>query len=116
MIADTGATRCHQHVIGLGSGGDIGNGAGIIGGNGQHNGLATASADQSGQGMGIGTDNTPRRDGVSGQGDFIPRRQNADARAPMHRKPGVIAGRREPDIPRGQAPALRQKCFAFREI
>ena len=116
MIANTGATRRHQHVIGLGGGGDIGNGAGIIGGDGQYDWFSAPGADQSGQSMGIGTDNATRRDGVSGKGDFIPGRQNADTRAPMHGKPGVIAGRRKADIARRQAPALCQKCFAFSEI
>lgn len=66
--------------------------------------------------MGVGTDNAARGDGVSGEGDFIAGGENPHTRAPMYRKPRVIAGRRQADIPRGQAPAWGEQRFALSKI
>ena len=68
----------------------------------QHHGLAAAGAHQRGQRMRVGADDAAGRDRLAGQRDLVAGRQDGDARAAVHREPGMVGGGGQADVARAQ--------------
>ena len=93
----------------------VGDGLAVVGRDRQHHRLAAGGAHQRGQRMGVAELTMPPGGiGLAGQGDLVAGRQDADARPPMHREPGMVGGGGQADVARGQRAAGGQQRLARR--
>ena len=116
VVADARAARGHQHVH---SGHGISHSAdrrAVIAGDWKHGRRAARSPHQRRQSVAVRAYDATWWDGLAGQRDLIARRENSDAWPTPNRKPGVIGGGSQTNIPRRDPSPGWNDRVACREV